>query len=136
MPVSDEMRPYDKLQDPGNPSASPPHWSVIAGMLITVISAGLTAALGAYDTLRTDPLKAALIVGLAMTAAAASVLGVAFMQGKKEVASTEGAAKVTEAKIEAKAAVQIAQATGQPPPPEVAVVAGAQPFLPGQDPNS
>jgi F0F1-type ATP synthase membrane subunit c/vacuolar-type H+-ATPase subunit K len=94
MPVSKDPRPYDPAQDPGNPASSPPHWSVIAGMLITVLSAGVTALLGVYDILRTDPVKAILIAVGAMLAAGGTVVGVAVVQGRKERASIEGAADI------------------------------------------
>lgn len=118
MPIEQSIRPYDPAQDPRSPITTPPHWSVIAGMLITVLSAGVTALLGVYDILKTDPLKAVLICIGAMLAAAGTVVGVAVVQGRKEEKKQEGSTKLTEAKIQAEADVAVAEAKAATPTTE------------------
>jgi hypothetical protein len=89
-------------------------------MLITVLAAGVTSLLGVYDTLRTDPLKAALITAAAMLASAGTVIGVAVMQGRKELASVQGAKDIRLAETTGEVEVDRieAQAEAAVPPPK------------------
>lgn len=120
MPVDNQtVRPYDPSLDPGAPVAPAPGWAkiavAVAGMLTTTLSMALTVNLFPSDSVWAK-LIAVAIAGLGSVATAvAFIIG----EGRKEQASIQGAARVTEAKIEAKADVAIAQATGQPPPPSI-----------------
>lgn len=116
MPIIQDPRPYDPTQDPGNPRTTPPHWSVIVGMLVTILSAGVASLIGTYQLLKTEPGLAILMAVAAMLAAAGTLLGVAFAQSKKETAQIQGATEVTIARIEAPKQAGAAGET-QPPSP-------------------
>lgn len=117
MPISNDVRKYDPIQDPANPvTTAPPkyNWALI---LIVALSGGFSASLTSYATGNKDPvLIAGIGIGITLATMAAAMKQ-SDAQSRKELEGIVSAKEIQLAKIQALSDTIVAKTTGQPATP-------------------